>query len=266
MTSDAVRPRRSAKGTRFASIVFERMHDPLRLAGRAAGVKQLDHASGDRRRDFRLDRSASETVSPRSRLRRPRRPAADHEDMFQRGQPGAHRPADGGAIDAAELGGNDEDLALGQTEHERKLAFAENDHQRIADRAELQARQMQDAELAPVRQLEGHDVAFPHAATAQADRDDVRKLVEFAIGQPGFDAALAAPGDDRRLFGRCREMAREMIEQRFVSPGAGRDHRLPARGEFPLLIHASSPASAPIDLLCGLRPKRSLVYGGKPPA
>ena len=61
--------------------------------------------------------------------------AADHEDMFQRGKIGAHRAGDGGAIHAAELGRNHEDLAFGETEHEGKLALTENDHQRIADGA-----------------------------------------------------------------------------------------------------------------------------------
>ena len=125
---------------------------------------------------------------------------------------------------------------------------------------------MEDAELPPVRQLEGNDIALSHAAPAQADRDDVGKPIEFAIGQPGFDARLAAPSDDSRLFGSVGEMAREVIEQRFVSPGAGRDHRGPASYEFPVLIHASSLATAPIDLLCGLRPKRSRMNGDNPPA
>ena len=118
-------------------------------------------------------------------------------------------------------------------------------------------------------QLEGHHVAAPDAALPQRQRHQVRDPVELAVAEPRLLAGLGPLGDERRLVGRPRDGARQVVEERSRRASAPPPA---SRGAAPPAASGRSPSSpprlfsrasrAPLLTPAALRSRRGVLHGG----
>src|SRR5208283_6326 len=225
------------------------MHNAFRFTGRTRRIEQLD----DRiRKPAPLEKQTLGVALglPRRLEQNPLEAllttASDHQHPLQMRQLRTDAAHHRRIVEATILARYDEDLALGEAQHEFDLALAKDRHHRIYDGAYAPTCEHQRRELPPVGELTGNDIVVFDAQLGKAYGQAVDQGAEFPIAQAPAVSFHRVEIDDGRFVRNLSQAAIEVIGEQLVPPIAASTHLLAARFDHhcvefhvPSLLHAA---------------------------